>query len=216
MYFADTSNYRIRKVTVSTGIITTFAGTGTQSYSGDNGPATSATLNSPFDVALDSSGIDFSNLCVFVDSLLIYFCLHHLGNVYIADSYNHRIRKVTVSTGIITTIAGTGMSSYSGDNGPATSAELYYPLGVKLDTSGKTYFIFSPLHLLVTILIPGNIYIADTYNHRIRKVTVSTGIITTIAGSSTSGSYSGDNGQAASAALNRPYGIALDSAGTRH
>jgi len=120
--------------------------------------------------------------------------LHHLGNIYIAEWGNQRIRKVTVSTGIISTIAGTGASSYSGDNGAATSATLSYPFGVGLDTAG-------------------NVYIADTDNHRIRKVTISTGIITTFAGTGTS-SYSGDNGPATSATLNYPYGVAVDSAGT--
>jgi len=120
--------------------------------------------------------------------------LHHLGNIYIADNMNNRIRKVTVSTGIISTIAGTGTSSYSGDNGAATSATLYNPYGVGLDSAG-------------------NVYIADTNNHRIRKVTISTGIITTFAGTGT-GSYSGDNGPATSATLFYPYGVAVDSAGT--
>ena len=121
--------------------------------------------------------------------------LHHLGNIYIADQWNHRIRKVTVSTGIISTIAGTGASSYSGDNGAATSATLYTPRGVGLDTAG-------------------NVYIADTSNHRIRKVTISTGIITTFAGTGTA-SYSGDNGPATSATLYYPIGVAVDSAGTQ-
>ena len=113
IYIADRGNNRIRKVTVSTGIISTIAGTGTSSYSGDNGAATSATLNLPRGVGLDTA-----------------------GNVYIADNYNHRIRKVTISTGIITTFAGTGTASYSGDNGPATSATLNYPYGVAVDSAG--------------------------------------------------------------------------------
>ncbi len=117
------------------------------------------------------------------------------GNVYISDTYNYCVRKVTVSTGIITTIAGTGTYSYSGDNEAATSATLGYPFGVALDSAG-------------------NVYIADNTNQRIRKVTVSTGIITTIAGSSTSGGYSGDNGPATSAELYNLRGISLDSAGT--
>ena len=102
-------------MTISTGIITTFAGTGTGSYSGDNSAATAATLYHPAGVVLDSSG----------------------GNVYIADQWNNRIRKVTVSTGIITTIAGTGSTSYSGDNGAATSGTLYRPEGVAVDASGR-------------------------------------------------------------------------------
>ena len=118
IYIADTGNSRIRKVTVSTGIISTIAGTGTNSYSGDNGAATSATLKYPYGVGLDTA-----------------------GNVYIADSYNNRIRKVTISTGIITTFAGTGTTSYSGDNGPATSATLSYPHGVAVDSAGtQRYF----------------------------------------------------------------------------
>ncbi len=114
MYIADASNNRIRKVTVSTGIITTIVGTGSTGFNGDNIQATSATLTYPFGVALDA-----------------------LDNVYIGDLNNHRIRKVTVSTGIITTIAGTGTASYSGDNGPATSAALSSPCGVSLDSAGR-------------------------------------------------------------------------------
>ena len=113
VYIADAYNHRIRKVTVSTGIITTIAGTGTGTFSGDNGPASSAALNTPSDVALDAT-----------------------GNMYIVDTNNYRIRKVTVSTGIITTIAGTGSYSYSGDGGAATSATLQAPSGVALDSSG--------------------------------------------------------------------------------
>ena len=100
----------------------------------------------------------------------------------------------------INTIAGTGYygsstsSGYSGDGGQATAAKLAYPGGVALDSSG-------------------NVYIADTYNHRIRMVMVSTGIISTIAGSSTSSGYRGDGGQATSAKLYYPSGVALDSSG---
>ena len=118
IYIADQVNNRIRKVTVSTGIISTIAGTGTGSYSGDNGAATSATLRYPHGVGLDTA-----------------------SNVYIADTENNRIRKVTISTGIITTFAGTGTTSYSGDNGPATSATLYWPHGVASDSAGtQRYF----------------------------------------------------------------------------
>ncbi len=128
MYIADTINHRIRKVTISTGIITTIAGSGISSYSGDNGQATSATLTVPSDVAVDSA-----------------------GNFYIADSSNHRIRKVTVSTNIITTVAGIGTSSYSGDNGPATSAALSYPFGVELDSAGTTYLSTSYIQLTYSV-----------------------------------------------------------------
>jgi hypothetical protein len=89
-------------------------------------------LNVPTDVAFDSAGITFMKLVV----KFLPHCISYLGNLYIADSFNHRIRKVTVSTEIITTIAGTGTSSYSGDNGLATSATLYNPYGVVLDSAG--------------------------------------------------------------------------------
>ena len=134
MYIGDSYNNRIRKVTVSTGIITTIAGSSTSgSYSGDNGQATSATLYYPYGVRTDSAGSLYSNHLLI---LLLLNYIPYLGNVYIADRYNSRIRKVTVSTGIITTIAGTGTSSYSGDNGPATDATLNYPSSVAVDASG--------------------------------------------------------------------------------
>ena len=127
MYVLDTNNNRIRKITISTGIISTLAGSGNTgstsgSFTGDNGPATSATLNFPSGLGLDSS-----------------------GNVYIGDRYNHRIRKVTVATGTITTIAGSGTSSFSGDNNQATSAALNNPTGVSVDTSGNSIYISSPV-----------------------------------------------------------------------
>jgi len=164
LYIADTISYRVRKV--SNGVITTVAGNGIQGHSGDNGPATSAQLYYPSGVAVDSA-----------------------GNLYIADYNNSRIRKV--SNGVISTVAGNGTWGYSGDNGPATSAQLYYPRGVAVDSAG-------------------NLYIADASN-RIRKV--SNGVITTVAGNGTQG-YSGDNGPATRAELYSPYGVAVDAAGS--
>jgi len=114
LYIADTSNNRVRKVNTAGGI-TTVAGTGVAGSGGDCGPATAATLNGPFGVAVDSS-----------------------GNFYIADSYNNRIRKVTTA-GIITTVAGSGVGGYRGDGGSATAAELYWPGGVALDAAGNLY-----------------------------------------------------------------------------
>ncbi len=135
MYIADTYNHRIRKVTVATGIITTIAGTGSGSYSGDSGAATSAALNFPNGIALDLSGI-ITIINSLLDNLLIDIPTPNLGDVYIADSSNQRIRKVTISTGIISTIAGTGSATYSGDNGAATSAALRHPYRVTVDASG--------------------------------------------------------------------------------
>ena len=170
VYFSDQFNNRIRKVTVATGIITTIAGTGDTTYGGDGGAAVSAQLHYPAGIALDG-----------------------LGNVYIADQYSHRIRKITVATGIITTIAGTGISGFNGDGMTATSAQLSYPAGIALDSSG-------------------NIYIADEENNRIRKITVATGMITTIAGYGIAG-FSGDGGGANGAQINFPSGVAVDNSG---
>ena len=164
LYIADSNNYRIRKV--SNGVMTTVAGTGYPGFSSDNGPATSAELSLPAGIEVDSS-----------------------GNLYIADAYANRIRKI--SNGVITTAAGSGNLGFSGDNGPATSAEMNDPFGVAVD-------------------LAGNIYIADTYNYRIRKV--SQGVITTAAGNGTY-NFSGDNLPAVSAQLLTPYGVVADSAG---
>ena len=138
MYISDTFNQRIRKVTISTGIITTIAGTGTGSYTGDNGQATSATMKYPTGIALDSKGTHLLSNSFFLRGFTSSSLLLYLGNVYIADTYNHRIRKVTISTGIITTIAGTGTATYSGDRGAATSATLNNPFGIAVDSGGNS------------------------------------------------------------------------------
>ena len=149
-------------------MITTVAGTGVGGYSGDGGPAIAAQLNSPQSVTVDGT-----------------------GNLYIADTQNHRIRKVDTS-GVITTVAGTGAGGYSGDGGSATAAQLDYPHGVTVDGTG-------------------NLYIADTHNHRIRKVDTS-GVITTVAGNGVGG-YSGDGGAATAAQLNSPQSVTIDDTG---
>jgi hypothetical protein len=114
-------------------------------------------------------------------------------NTYIADTYNHRIRKVDGKTGIITTVAGTGSKGFSGDGGPATSARLRYPFSVYLDTYG-------------------NIFIVDTYNHRIRKVDAATGIISTVAGNGFH-RFLGDGGPATSASFDLTFDAAVDNDG---
>jgi sugar lactone lactonase YvrE len=168
LYIADAGNNVIRKVNTS-GSITTIAGNNTEGYSGDNGLATSASLYAPSSVAVDSA-----------------------GNLYIADSGNNRVREVAATTGIITTIAGTGTPGYSGDNGAAVSATLNKPSAV---LEGST----------------GTLYVLDTGNNVVRLLNT-TGTITTIAGNGTAG-YSGDNGPATSATLHSPYGLNIDNSG---
>ena len=170
LYIADTYNDIVRLVTKSTGLISTIAGTGISGYSGDGGLATNATLS-----YLEAIDVDPST-----------------GNLYITDSRNNVIRMIAKSTGIITTIAGTGQNGYSGDGGPATSAS------------------FSSPNSIAIAAVTGDVYIADTSNNAIRMITKSTGIITTIAGTSRSG-YSGNGGPATSAKLNRPSDVAIDA-----
>ncbi len=148
--------------------ITTIAGTGLWGYTGDGGMATAAEIRTPFDIAVDAS-----------------------GNIYFSDQGNFCIRKVT-SSGIISTIAGTGLQGFSGDGGPATAAAMKATFGIVLDAVG-------------------NIYFSDRNNHRIRKITPA-GIITTFAGNGTAG-YSGDFGPATLAKLNAPEGLAIDKHG---
>jgi hypothetical protein len=224
LYIADTYNYRVRKVDTS-GTITTVAGNGTSGYSGDGGPATSASLSyCGYSVAVDTAGnlyiadpcnyrvrkVDASGTITTVagtgvdayygdggaatSAFLTYpsgVAVDVAGNLYIADLYSERIRKVDAS-GIITTVAGNGTPGYSGDGGPATSASLSYPAGVAVDTGG-------------------NLYIVDPGNIRIRKVDTS-GTISTVAGNGTSG-YSGDGGPATSASLTYPTGVGVDTGG---
>ena len=123
MYIGDSGNHRVRKVDGETGIITTFAGTGTGDYNGDDQPATSAQLNRPRAVYGDAN-----------------------GNIYIADFDNSRIRKVDGATGMITTVAGTGTAGYNGDDQPATSAQLTRPDGVFVDASENIYISDSENH----------------------------------------------------------------------
>jgi uncharacterized protein (TIGR03437 family) len=167
LFIADQINARIRRVTPD-GTISTVAGSGTSGFAGDGSTATNAQLYSPCGVAVDRS-----------------------GNLYIADSHNHRIRKVTAG-GVISTVAGTGVAGFSGDGGAATSALLNTPTAVAIDSAGS-------------------LYIADALNSVIRKL-ASDGTISTVAGIGVPG-FTGDGGAATSAALNQPIGITFNSAG---
>ena len=160
LYFADTGNHRIRRIDAATGVISTAAGDGTQGFSGDSGPATSAAIDSPTGLAI------------------------HANILYLADTHNHRIRFVNLTTGTISTLAGTGTLGFSGDTALAAAAVLALPHGLTVDSSG-------------------DLYIADTENHRIRRVDSATGQITTVAGTGVQG-FSGDNGPATSASLDSP------------
>lgn len=225
-YIADTYNYRVRKVDTS-GVITTLAGNGVYGYSGDGGPATSASLRETYDIAVDSS-----------------------GNFYLADEGNHRVRKVDPS-GVITTVAGNGVYGYSGDGGPATGASLASDLGVAVDDSGNIYIAdrqytgesrvrkvdtsgtittvagngtasysgdggpatSAGLSYISDVALDnsGSLFIADSGNNRIRRVDT-LGVISTFAGN---GAYdfSGDGGPATSASLRFPWGVAVDAQG---
>lgn len=194
-------------------------------FSGDGGPATKALLNENGGVAVDDS-----------------------GNIYIADSQNSRIRKVYKNTGIIITIAGTGVAGYLGDSDLATKAQLAYPVCVRVDSLYNIYFsdagnstvrritkgiiytiagygnpgfsgdggpaTVSSLNYPVGICLDKylNLYIADAGNNTIRKITQSTGVITSVAGNRKPG-YSGNGGPAIAAELKNPSGVAVDSKG---
>ena len=170
IFIADENFNVIREVTANTGDMTTIAGNGMDGYSGDNGPATDAELNHPAGLALDGS-----------------------GDLFIADAGNNVIRELNLKTGIITTVAGNGTDGSIGDNGPATAAELNNPTGVAVDSSG-------------------NIFTADQFNNEIREVDATTLDISTIAGDGTYG-FGGDDGQATAAELSDPSGVALDGSG---
>ena len=169
IYIADQANFRIRRLAPD-GTISTFCGTGVAAYSGDDGPPLQATLRAP----VGQSATPAARLAI--DSQ---------DRLYIADTANHVIRRID-SDGMIRTIAGTGVSGYSGDGGPATAAKLNLPSDVAVGADGS-------------------FYIADTMNSRVRRVTPD-GIITTIAGTGVQG-FSGDGGLAVDARLNRPFAV---------
>src|SRR6266568_753780 len=223
LYIADNANNAIRMVTASSGTISTVAGNPTNQwggYSGDNGPATQADLNSPVSVSLDLTGNIFiadtfngvirkiaaGTITTVAGNGVSGYSgdgyqaknaqldepydvkVDSAGNIYIADYENQRIRKVDTN-GYITTVAGNGTGGFAGDNGPATEATFWFPVGLAVDSVG-------------------NVYIVDSANHAVREIEVSTGVITSVAGIYQSG-YAGDGGLGTIATLNYPAGIAL-------
>ena len=225
LYIAATNDHVVRVVSPA-GVINTYAGTGAQGFSGDGGAATSAQLDSPTGIAVDSN-----------------------NNVYIADTHNNRIREVLASTGVINTIAGTGAAGLGGDGGAATSAVLNYPTAVAVDSAGNVYIADTNNHRIreiksgtistvagdseqfyigdgglataagldspngVAVDSAFNIYIGDTHNHRVRLVTFTTGIITTYAGTGVK-TYTADGVAANTSGLARPRGLAIAPNGT--
>jgi len=174
VYIGDNLNHRIRKIDAATGIISTVAGTGANEYSGDGVPAVTAALMKPFSIAVDSQ-----------------------KNIYFGDTGTYRVRKIDAATGIISTIAGNGISGYSGDGGPAVNASLGVR-GIAVDSQGNVYTASGGKFAGGAMVI--------------RKVDGATGLVSTVAGGTVSG-FSGDGGPALNALLSRPRGVFLDSAG---
>ncbi len=170
-YHGDGRYFQSSSASLPLGAIGTVAGNGLASYGGDGGPATSAQIDFPYSLAVDAA-----------------------GDLFIADTYNNRIREVNASTHVITTVAGNGSYGFSGDGGLATSAELDNPEGVAVDAAG-------------------DLFIADTYNSCIREVKAGTHVISTVAGMGDYFGFSGDGGLATSAELGDPEGVAVDAAG---
>ncbi len=168
LYITDHGNHRIRRVTTD-GKITTVAGNGVAAFSGDDGPAISARLNAPHGLAMDGA-----------------------GGLYIADYSNHRVRKITAD-GKISTVAGKGVAGFSGDGGPAASAQLNGPVDVVVDSTGT-------------------LYVSEYNNHRVRKITAD-GQISTVAGTGVA-AFGGDGGPADAARLYNPFGLAVDCVDT--
>lgn len=169
LYVAETAAHRIRRID-STGVLTTVAGSGVQGFGGDGGQAAAALLDSPASVAVDAA-----------------------GDLYIADTHNHRVRRVDAASGVIATIAGNGVVGSAGDGGAATAASLDQPTALAVD-------------------VLGNLYVADGRSHRVRRVDAKTGLIATVVGNGVQG-LGGDGGPATAASLDSPSGMAVDAAG---
>jgi DNA-binding beta-propeller fold protein YncE len=178
IYIADSRNQRIRVIDRDN-IVDTVAGIGKSGFAGDDGPPSAAMFAMQ---EINENPEPGGSLTV--DDQ------HH---IYLADTFNNRIRRIDLVAGMVTTVAGNGERGFGGDGGPATQASLDRPRDVELGPDGR-------------------LYVADTDNHRVRAIDLTTGVITTVAGSGTRG-FAGDGGPATDATFNRPFGIAFDRDG---
>ena len=174
LYICEVDSNVVRRLDLKTHILSTIAGNGKKGYSGDNGPALAASLNQPYEVRFDRA-----------------------GNMYFAEMPNHVVRRVDAKTKTISTLAGTGEPGFSGDGGPAATAQLRQPHSIALDPSGDS------------------LYIADIGNHRIRKVDLKTGLIETFAGTGERKAVV-DGAPLAGMPLNGPRAMAFDSLGNMY
>jgi DNA-binding beta-propeller fold protein YncE len=165
--FSDTFNHCIRRIDARTGVITTIAGTGERGFAGDGSPATQAQMNEPYGIVIDRA-----------------------GNIYVADRKNSRVRRIEDASGIITTLAGDGAGTFSGDGGPSIQAGLAEPNGLALDHDHRRLFI------------------ADVADHRVREIDLASGIITTFAGTG-AGRHAGDGGSPSTADIFGARAVAL-------
>lgn len=282
VYVADTGNFTVRKIDMTTRVITTVAGNTTPSWSGDGGQASAAQLGNPYAVAVDGAGNEYvadnqNNVIRKITPAGVIstvagnalakpgysgeggpatsaqlndprgVAVTAAGDILISDTGNQRVRWIDHNFGTITTIAGNGIAGYNGD-GPATGSSLNYPRGVAIDSGGKVYIADTGNNRVrqvgASVLStyagngtagyygdggpatssilngprglafdgPGNLYISDGNNNRVRKVAAGTGIITTVAGNGTAG-LAGDTNLATSAALDHPFGLAIDASG---
>ncbi|MDA0205911.1 MAG: hypothetical protein O3A53_11000 [Acidobacteria bacterium] len=170
LYVGEINTHRVRRIDMATGRITTVAGTGEKGYSGDGGPATQAQLNEPYEVRFDAA-----------------------GDLYFVSMQNAVIRKVDRSTGIITTVAGTGVPGFSGDGGPAAQAQFDQPHSIAFDSRG-------------------DLYVADIRNFRIRKIDMKTGVISTFSGTGEN-TTSPDGSAIQGASFNEPRTMDFDDKG---
>jgi sugar lactone lactonase YvrE len=212
LYVADSHNHCVREVDAKTGAIETIAGMGVAGFSGDGRAAIAARLDLPTAVAVDAA-----------------------GNMYVADTRNHRVRRIAVGTGMIDTVAGDGVEGFAGDGGAAVDAAIDSPNGLAVDAAGNLYIadthngrvrvVDAKSGKIATVggatglALPhglaldsaGNLYVADSANHRVRRISAA-GAMATVAGEGTE-AFAGDGGAAVASSLDSPRGVAISPAG---